>query len=374
MDEKQYRKNAILMLDLAICAIKGEKPRATMVENIDLAQLFEVCQEHILTACVAYALESVDIMDSQFQQAKAKAIRKNILFDAERKKILERLEQEHIWYMPLKGAILKDWYPKLGMRQMSDNDILCDAAYRARIKEVMLDLGFTCKHFQKGNDDAYYKPPVCNFEMHSELFNIAQSGTMQAYYDNVKTKLIKDNDSQYGYHFGIEDFYLYLTAHELKHFSHGGIGVRTLVDTYVIINKYGNDFNWDYLNSELQKLKMADFEKQNRELSMKLFSRVAISKEDEELLDYYIFSGTYGTIENVVNNKLECLGNGSKFKYIFQRLFPSMDQIQIYWNFFYRHKYLIPVLWIYRPFHALLVDKTKYKQELKYLLQKKPKK
>ena len=112
--------------------------------------MFEVCQQHILTACSAYALESAGVQDHDFTQAKEKAIRKNILLDAERVKILKRLESEKIWYMPLKGALLKNLYPKLGMRQMSDNDILCDSNYRARIKTIMLDMGFTCEHYEEG--------------------------------------------------------------------------------------------------------------------------------------------------------------------------------------------------------------------------------
>ena len=53
-------------------------------------------------------------------------MRKALLFDAERKGILDFMEQRGIWYLPLKGVVLKDYYPAVGMRQMSDNDILYD--------------------------------------------------------------------------------------------------------------------------------------------------------------------------------------------------------------------------------------------------------
>ena len=131
------------MLELTICSIKGEIPDSAILKDIDFNALFEVCQEHILTACTAYALESAGIKNEAFLQAKEKAIRKNILLDAERTKILQKLEQEKIWHMPLKGAVLKDWYPKLGMRQMSDNDILYDGAFRQKVKEIMLESGFS---------------------------------------------------------------------------------------------------------------------------------------------------------------------------------------------------------------------------------------
>ena len=118
MDKNEYRKNAYNMIELTVRAINGSVPDKSLLDNIDRAALFEVCETHILTACVSYALESAGLKYDEFSEAKNKAIRKNIILDTERKKILAELEKEGIWYIPLKGALLKDWYPKLGMRQM----------------------------------------------------------------------------------------------------------------------------------------------------------------------------------------------------------------------------------------------------------------
>ena len=145
MEKREFRKNAADMIYLTACAINGKKPKQARIDALDLPKLFEVCQKHILTACVAYALESAGVKDYEFTQAKEKAIRKNILLDAERAKILKRLEEEKIWYMSLKGSILKDWYPKLGMRQMSDNDILFDSSRRIDVKRIMDEFGFEFK-------------------------------------------------------------------------------------------------------------------------------------------------------------------------------------------------------------------------------------
>jgi len=367
MEKEQFRSNAMDMLYLTRCAVNGEVPDKKKISQIDLDCLFIVCQKHILTACVAYALETAGIRNHDFIQAKEKAIRKNILLDAERRKILNRLEQEHIWYMPLKGALLKDWYPKLGMRQMSDNDILCDKKYRARIKEIMLDMGFRCDHFESGNDDAYFKEPVCNFEMHSELFAVTHVSSLYKYYTAVKERLLKDENNAYGYHFSPEDFYIYITAHEYKHCTEGGTGVRTLLDTYIFMKKFDNILDWSYINAELEKLEITEFEQGNRRLAMKFFSGEKLTKEETERLDYYIFSGTYGSIQNKIDIALE---NNSKSQYFFRRIFPTTDQLKTYWPFFYRHKWLLPVLWIYRPIRGLLFNTKKVKAEMKYLNKK----
>ncbi|WP_044974988.1 nucleotidyltransferase family protein [Ruminococcus sp. HUN007] len=366
MEQNEYRKNALDMIWLTSCVLRGTSHDQERLYEIDLKGLFYVCQKHSLTACVAYALESAGIKDENFSQAKEKAIRKNILMDTERKKILDRLEKEKIWYMPLKGSLLKDWYPRLGMRQMSDNDILCDGSKRARIKEIMEDLGFKCEHYGKGNDDAYHKEPVCNFEMHNELFHTANAGNLHEYYGDVKDRLIKDENNDYGYHFRTEDFYIYITAHEYKHFAAGGTGVRSLVDTYVFLKKFSDSMDWDYIAEELKKLGIEEYEKNNRELALKFLETDDLTEEETKLLDYHIFSGSYGTVANNIGNLMTKSG-GSKAKYIFSRIFIPMEFIQSWYPFFYRHKWLIPFLPFYRAVMGLTKNRKKVLSEFKLL-------
>lgn len=367
MEQSEYRARAYDMIYLVVRAVKEETPDRARIDGMDMNALFEICQSHILTACTAYALESAGVYDENFKQAKNKAIRKNILLDTERKKILSRLEQERIWYMPLKGALLKDWYPKLGMRQMSDNDILCDGNYRRKIKDIMRDMGFTCKHYGEGNDDAYYKPPVCNFEMHNELFRATHVGKLYAYFGDVKERLVKDEGNDYGYHFRTEDFYIYITAHEYKHYAGGGTGVRSLVDIYIFMQKFGDALDWDYLNAEFEKLEITDFEQQSRTLAMKLFNGDTLNDQEKEMFDYYIFSGTYGTMDNAFHNMIEEKGGGSKKRYILQRFFPPIEHYKVWYPWAYKHKVLIPAAWVFRIVRGVTVRRKKISAEYKYL-------
>ena len=115
---------------LCSCAVNGTIPDTDRVRNMDLEALYMVANWHLLTAITAYALESAGVHDHAFSQAKAKAIRKVGLMDVEMLALMEKMEQAGIWYMPLKGSVLKDDYPKFGMRQMSDRDILFDKTVR----------------------------------------------------------------------------------------------------------------------------------------------------------------------------------------------------------------------------------------------------
>lgn len=368
MEENEVRKNAEDMIYLTVCAIKGEKPEKSRIDGLELPKLFEVCQEHILTACVAYALESADIRDRDFTQAKEKAIRKNILLDAERGKILHSLEAEKIWYMPLKGSLLHKWYPKLGMRQMSDNDILCDGTKMEQVREVMLGYGYECKHFGMGTDDAYFKEPVMNFEMHRSLFKSSHIGKLYEYFKDVKERLIRDDDNEYGYHFRNEDFYIYVTAHEYRHFTSGGTGVRSLVDTYIFLGKFNDSLDWEYIDAELEKLGIADYERTSRQLAMKLFSSEELTSKDKDMLEYYIMSGVYGSHDNVIKNSIKYRTDNSKSKYLMYRLFPPVSFLRESVPWVRKSKLLIPAAYIYRLFRSLTVSRKKIKDETSELI------
>ena len=136
---------------LAACAVNGQVPEKSRTEGMDLSLVYEAAQNHKLAAAAGMALESAGIRNGAFVQAVAKAMRKNALLDADRAELTRKLEEAGIWYMPLKGAILKDLYPRYGMREMADNDILVDAARAQDVGRIMQELGFEVKEAGKGH-------------------------------------------------------------------------------------------------------------------------------------------------------------------------------------------------------------------------------
>ena len=103
-----------------------------------MTKLYQMAKFHSVTALVAMALEDAGVeISKEFKEAKQKAIRKSMLLDAEFQKVSAYLEQNKIWHMPLKGRRLKNYYPKIGMREMADTDILFDAKFREQVKTYM---------------------------------------------------------------------------------------------------------------------------------------------------------------------------------------------------------------------------------------------
>lgn len=372
MTYEEYRAACTDVVYLSACAVNGQVPDEKRVGQMDLARLYKAADRHLLTGITAMALESAGVRDEAFIQAKGKAIRKTAAFDVERSAVLSALEATGIWYLPLKGCVLKDLYPKLGMRQMADNDILFDGERCEEVRQIMEGLGFTTESFGRSHHDHYYKQPVCNFEMHRAMFVPAHGEKLYNYFKDYAGHFRKDADNKYGYHLSADDFYIYMIAHEYKHYSGGGTGLRSLLDTYVFCQRKGEALDWPYIAGELDKLGIADFEEQNRSLAVHLFDGETLTDEEQAMLDYILSSGTYGTVQNRVRNKLTAYGGSSaaKLRYMQERFFvPVRRSNKDYAAFagayplFYRHKLLLPLL----PFYRLGRGWPRVKAELRAL-------
>ncbi len=355
---------------LASCAVNGTKAEQNKLSGINFEEIFSFALYHVMSAVVAMALESAGIKNDFVKNAISFSVRKNTFFESANNSVLRKLEEAGIWYMPLKGAVLKNYYPRFGMREMSDHDILFDATRAEDVKRIMEKLGFTTKYFDTGNHDIYYKEPLCNFEMHRELFGSTHEGKFYEYYLDVKNRLKKDDVNNYGYHFSPEDFYVYITSHEYKHYSAGGTGLRSLLDVYVFLKKFNERLDFDYIFNEVEKLEISDFEKKNRELALNLFSSHELTDEDQEMLKYIIYSGAYGNLENSIRNGLKKYGGGTrgKLKYLLAKIFPEREKIKMTYPFLSKYKALYPVLVIYRLMKALLKKRREVLREILILL------
>ena len=367
MEQQALLKNGGDLIYLAGCALRKETPDARLVEAMDLDAVYALARKHSMGAVSAYAIESYRKANqsspaaqrpvvTDWVQEKLQSIRKNLLLDVEREKLLAHLEEMGCWYMPLKGVFLQELYPRAGMRQMADNDILIDPAFRIAVAEYMLENGYEADHIGTYIHDAFLKKPVYNFEIHVALIAKEQNSPRADYYTQVKDKLIKDPENGYGYHFTDEDFYIYMTAHAAKHYEGGGNGIRSLMDTFVYLHFKGETMDRQYIDRELDILGLADHERAIVRLADKLFaSKEPLTETEEALFLYHISSGTYGKWSIHIDNNLKKLAGWNKevtpwvkVKYSLHRLFPPVEFYRDYAPLAYRYKILIPFTAVYR--------------------------
>ena len=348
-------RTAWTLVYLLSCAV-NEKECDLKSDEIDFDGLYSLAKNHAVCSAVAFALESVGIDERRFAQEKLKVKRKLGLYDVERARIYERLNAAGIRFLPLKGIVLMDCYPRYGMRDMTDNDILCDRTRMSDVRAIMESLGYFCDDYGQRHHDSYRKPPSLTFEMHRDLFTTGDTPALDRYYAAIFDRLEPKSGCEYA--FRDEDCYLYLLAHAYKHFTHNGTGLRPLLDLYVYLHTHP-DLDAAYLARELETLQLANFERHSRDLAMRLFGFQQLSEDNLEMLPLFLDSTLYGSDEHREYNKLTRQFDGrdtkgSKAKYFFDRIFLRGDALGQMYPFFARHKWLLPVLYVYRPFKALL--------------------
>ncbi len=355
---------------LSGCVLKGEKADKDRISKMDLEALFNASKRQSMAAIVGKALQDAGVQNEAFEQALAKSVRKNVLLKRELKTIADSFEKNHIWYLPLKGCIMMDYYPSIGLRQMSDIDILVDSSCTKLIKTIMNDLGFETESFNRGAHDIYHKKPVYNIEIHRSLIpEVKALSVIEKYYKDP-TGILKDSDKEYGKEFSKEDFYIFLIAHTYKHYIGGGTGLKSLMDIYVYLSKFEKSMDMLYVSDELKKLEISNFEETIKKLSFDLYNRNRLPDEEKEMLKYIYSSGAYGSMEHRYRNRLK-RNEGKKLSYVLKRVFVTDETVKNYYPFFYKFPIFLPALWIYRILRTIFVRRKKIKKELDFLLREK---
>jgi len=346
------------------CSITNKKPNPDKLVGMDSNELFLYSQKHMISAIIASALEKAGMKDERFVQAKARAIRKTALLDRDREILFKELDNNKIWHMSLKGSVVKDLYPEYGTREMADYDILFDSTKTKELRDIMLGLGFQVESFGHGLHDVYHKKPVTNFEMHRMLCGPSDKRFYE-YYRNVRERLASDEEHPYELHFTPEDCYVYLKAHEYKHYSCRGIGLRYLADTYLYLKKFDSQMDMAYVEQECAKLGIAEYEKTSRSLALNLFDGNPLSTLEKEMLEYIWESGAGGTSEHRVRNNIKGKGKAAGVRYLLGRIFIPMGKVKQDYPVIYKFRPLIVFLPGIRVIEAMTKHREIAKREVR---------
>ena len=362
------------LLYLCGCGLRKEAADLARVRAMDLGRVHALAASLSLSALSWYGLESVeqglglsgDLIDAWRTERDA-SIRRQALFSAERAQICAWLEDAGIWYLPLKGSVLADLYPRVGMREFCDNDILYDANRRAEVARFFKGRGYRMNVDDHGTsvDDAFTKDPVFNFEMHARLFSNDASPMLASYYEGLKDRLLACEGKHFEKRLSPEDFFLYMLAHAYKHFSGGGTGARILTDTYVFMVHEGSSLDRECLGRELEKLGLVPFEASLARLAQRVFEEdfraEELSDEDARVLLALVCYGSYGTVEHRFENKLDQAEEQgiSTGGYILGRIFPNEAWWEVNSAFAYKHKWARGPFLVFRTIRAAVDPKRR---------------
>lgn len=152
-------------------------------------------------------------------------------------------------------------------------------------------------------------------------------------------------------------FYFYHLAHMAKHFENGGCGIRPFIDITILDNIDGA--NIEKRNELLEKGNLLIFAEAARNLSKVWFSSSDHDEVSQQMENYILRGGVYGTTENRV--AIQQQKKGGRLKYLLSRLFIPYDEIKYKYPILEKHRILTPFMEIHRILKMLFSREAKNK-------------
>lgn len=323
-----------------------EQKKLCTQEN--LRQIIKVAEFHDLAHLVILALIKNGILSdkSKLKNQMFKAVYRYERLNYDYVELLDALEKACIPFIPLKGAIIRKYYPEEWMRTSCDVDVLVK---KEQLEQAISLLTNEHKYELKErgtHDILLVTPRGNNIELHFDLVEEGRANNAIKVLSKVWDSVILAEDSKYRYQMSDELFYFYHIAHMAKHFETGGCGIRPILDLYLLDNlKVANPEKRDELLRQGDLLKFAE---SVRKLSKIWFSNEELDQTSLRLQQFIISGGSFGTFDNRVS--IGQTKQGGKKGYFLSRIFLPFDKLKRYYPVLEKHSWLAPFMQVRRWF------------------------
>lgn len=330
----------------AVRAVVNQVTPPQAPPDLDWEGAARLAVKHSVGNLFCYAVEKMeevprDIL-AKLVEYKKKAILREATQEIEISIVRKKFNAAGIRFMPLKGILLKNCYPKPDMRMMGDIDILFDESRAEDVREILQGMGYTaCKYETLGSVDVYQKPPIMNLELHRTL--LIRPKEWEPFFSDVWERAVQKDGSEYT--MTAEDYYVFLIAHLLKHYVGYGTGIRSVLDVWVCRNAMKLDEN--VLKARFEALGITEFVKNIESLSRVWFGEEESTPLLDEMGDFIIMSGVYGEKLTAVMASTVAT-DSAKSEYFFRRLFLKREVLVEEFPILEKHPALTPLCWVSR--------------------------
>lgn len=296
----------------------------------------------------------ISMCDMFYKQLLMSAMRYEAM-NAELIKVCNAFEQEEIAHMPLKGSVMRQYYPEPWMRTSGDIDILVHIEDIDRALDIITN-NLNYKNTGKTPHDLeLLSPNGVHLDLHFDTVEESYSGNASEVLMNIWDYAVLKEDTKYLYVLSDGMFYFYHVAHMAKHFEETGCGIRFFLDMWLLNNS--EKFNAHEAEDLIHKGGLTKFENGARSLAEAWFSGAEYSSTAKSMENYVLNGGVYGGWENTVAaTQAEKFG---RIKYLFSLFFPPYERMVRQYTILEKHKYLMPFLYIHKWFSMIFSGKTK---------------
>ena len=358
--------NAKTVFDLIKYCLFDEKKRELSYSftEEDIKALYTFSKAHEVCHIVGLSLKklgllSEDEFSKKFSSEIELALFRYLKLAEAFREMKAIFQREKIPFIPLKGTILREYYPEPYLRTSSDIDIFIRKEDLDRAVKAFTDTcGYKVVIIGDEHDVSLMTPSGMHLELHYRL--IEKMPEAEKILENIWDIAVKDEENEYFYRMSAEYFMLYHMVHMARHFIYGGVGLRPILDLYFIKNKMDIDLEKAY--DLLKKAELYTFTKEAEHLFDVWFNDAEHTELSKEVHKYILLSGVYGNLENAAVTAQ--IKNGGKFKTVFKRIFMPYKELKTAYPVLIKYPVLTPFYQIRRWLRLIFFSRKKVKIEM----------
>lgn len=322
----------------------------------NLSMLYTLSKRHDLAHLVGDALDKNGLLpdgseaQKHFLKERNMAVYRYEQMRYELDCIYQTFENAKIPFIPLKGAVIRQYYPEPWMRTSCDIDLLVkETDLQAAIHVLKYKLGYRCDSIG-AHDAQIYAPSGVHLELHYTLSKAEDKETLAEIFQTV-WEYDKENPS-YCRKMSDAMFYCYFLAHTANHVREGGCGVRPFLDVHFLQRQA--DIDVVEREDVLQRAGLLKFAKEVEALAEFWFGGAETSNHNEDFAEYVLTGGVYGTMQNRVAVKTNI--KQGKFRYLCSRIFLPYRELKFKYPRLQKWPILFPFYQVKRWFRLLKED------------------
>jgi len=259
-----------------------------------------------------------------------------------RKYAMEQLhrqfEENQIPFMPLKGAVIADYYQEPWHRTSCDVDILVPEKKLEQAQQLLQqELGYRYAG-RTSHDVSLFSPNEVHLELHYAFYEDSMPG------DDVWSIATRKAGSEFCYELPAELFILHQLAHMAKHLKSGGCGFRPFIDLWILLHNMPHDRQ--KLDAMLKEQGLQKFTNVIFDLAELWFGDGASTDLLERLGAYILDAGAYGSMKNKAT--VEQIKKKSKLRHVLSRIFLPYQTMKYPYPVLEKHPWLLPFCQLHR--------------------------
>lgn len=331
-----------------VCGTRNE-PLPALSEDA-LRSLYKLCESHDVAHLVAEYLETEgrllagDEIAGKFRRQRMLSVFRAEQQAHEQGALFAALSEAEISFIPLKGAIVRGFYPEPWMRTSCDIDVLVEEKELQRAIDC-LEGQLSYRQQERGTHDVSFMSPsgVC-VELHFALLEAHRANNSCEILSEVWDHTHPISENAYRLELSDEMLYYYHIAHMAKHFENGGCGIRPFLDLWLLENRVEHDAA--ARRELLARGGLLTFAECCHTLSLVWFEDASHTETTLEMEQYLLRGGMYGNMENMVT--VNQRKKGGKIRYVFSRLFLPYRSLCLLYPVVQKHRFLVPVMQVRR--------------------------